>query len=255
MVETLKNTSALVKFPGASDRLYIVGRTGSGKTQAGLWHLSGHNFTEQAGLIVDTKGDKKIAQLCAEIPQIKTIDVNDTPDKPGLYRVRPLPTPDDAIRLDALFRRIWERENCLVYIDEGYAIEVTDAFNSILTQGRDKNIPVIVLSQRPAWITKFVESEADFVQVFNLNRFDDRKKIAGVVPPLANKEYLGTNYRLAPYCSYWYNVADDSLVEFGPVPDFPKIINTFRARFPPEQAQFAPEPGAPSRKVARYRVV
>lgn len=44
------------------------------------------------------------------------------------------------------------------------------------------------------------------------------------------------DYRLERYCSYWYNVSDDQLVQLGPVPSTPAIINSFRAKFPPNGA-------------------
>ena len=224
-----------VKFPGPTDRVYIIGRTGSGKTTAGMWHLSGHDFSRQPWVIVNTKGDKLINRL-AEIPDVKTITVNETPGDTGLYHVRPKPT-EEADELDAFFGRIWDKENCGVYIDEGYTIEKTDKMISILTQGRDRHIPVIVLTQRPAWITKFVESEADFVQLFDLSRKDDRKNVGGLMP--LSKAYINREYRLAPFCSYWYNVKEDELRQFGPVPNSAVILDTFRVSLPPRPAQEA----------------
>lgn len=216
-----------ISFPGPTDRTAVIGRTGSGKTTAAAWHLSGKNFDAQPWLIVNTKGDPFLEQIAA-IEGVKTIGVDATPGDKGLYIVSPLPEQQDE--LDALFKRIWAKQNCGVYIDEGYMIERTDGLNALLTQGRTRQIPMIVLSQRPAWISKFVFSEADFVQLFNLQRLEDRKNVAGFVP-------VDKNYRLAKFCSYWYNVGDDRLVQFGPVPDHDAIINTFRAKFPPEQAQ------------------
>lgn len=217
------------KFPGPTDRTYIIGRSGSGKTTAALWHLSGNNFDVQPWVMINTKGDSNINELVAEIKGIKTIDIGDTPGNKGLYHVRPYPDTE-ALELDAFLGRIWHKGNCGVLIDEGYMIDEDRNLKALLTQGRDKNIPMIVLTQRPTWITKFVESEANFVQLFNLSRLDDRKNVSGLVP-------VDKNYRLDRYCSYWYNVDEHSLVKFEPVPNKPAIIKTFRAKFPPEQAQ------------------
>jgi hypothetical protein len=230
-----------VKFPGPEDRTAVIGRTGSGKTTAAAWHLSGKDFERQPWLIVDTKGDPFLNRI-RQIEGVKTIGVLDTPGDNGLYIVSPLPA--EQIELDAMFRRIWEKQNCGVYIDEGYMIETTDGLNALLTQGRTRRIPMIILSQRPAWITKFVFSEADYVQLFNLQRLEDRKNVAGLVP-------VDKNYRLAKYCSYWYNVADDDLREFLPVPSNAVILDTFRAKFPPEQAQAGQPPAVRKRVAAR----
>lgn len=231
-----------VKFPGPTDRVYIIGRTGSGKTTAALWHLSGKDFNLQPWVVVNTKGDTKINELAA-IEGVKTISVNDTPGDRGLFHVRPHPD-DEAEELDAFFGRIWEKTNCGVFVDEGYMIQIDNKLNSLLTQGRDRRIPMMVLTQRPTWITKFVESEADYVQLFGLSRRDDRKNVMGLVP-------VDRDYRLAPHCSYWYNVSEDSLVQFGPVPKSSTILDSFRAKFPPDDAQ---QPEADASKVQRQPV-
>lgn len=231
-----------VKFPGPTDRLYIIGRSGSGKTTGALWHLSGKNFDAQPWVIVNTKGDSKINAL-VELPGIQTISVDATPGDKGLYHVRPHPR-EEADKLDAFFARIWDKGNTGLLIDEGYMIQNEEHLNALLTQGRDKYIPMIVLTQRPTWITKFVESEANFVQLFNLARADDRKNVAGLVP-------VSKHYRLAPHCSYWYNVDQDELVQFGPVPNMPAILETFRAKFPPEPAQPGEQPVLKRRVPAR----
>jgi hypothetical protein len=237
----------VIKFPGPDDRLYILGRTKQGKTTAALWHLSGHDFRSQPWCIFDTKGDPNIDWLCNSLPQIKEIGVFDTPGETGLYHVRP--TRDQMQEVDAMLGRIWDNQNCGVFIDEGYTIIPNSNLIACLTQGRTRKIPMIVLTQRPAWITKFVESEADFVQVFNLSRRDDRKKVADVV------HGLNVDYRLDRYCSYWYNVGDDELVQFGPVPDKTVILQNFRASLPPEDDADAQPIGQPERQSAGKRVI
>lgn len=218
-----------LKWPGPTDRLAVIGRTGSGKTTAAAWHLTGKDYTQQPWVIVNTKGDPLLNEIGA-FERVHKLSVNDTPGEMGLHIVSP--RPDESVALDAFFGRIWEKQNCGIYIDEGYMIDVTTNLNACLTQGRSRRIPMIILSQRPAWITKFVFSEADYVQLFNLQRLEDRKSVAGLVP-------VDKNYRLDKHCSYWYNVGDNELVELGPVPDKPAILESFRGSLPPERP---PEP-------------
>lgn len=235
-----------VKWPGPTDRVAVLGRTGSGKTTLAAWLLSGHDFDAQPALIVNTKGDKLLNEIAA-MDGVVTIDVaTQTPGERGLYHVRP--NPDQAQELNELFRRVWEKENCLVYIDEGYMVEIPDWFNALLTQGRSKHISMIVLSQRPAWISKYVFSECDFISLFNLQIADDRKTAAGFVP-------VSKDYRLAKYHSYWYNVSDNELAQFAPVPNSAVILDTFRAKFPPKQAADEPENSVQVLRPTRARVV
>lgn len=218
-------------WPGPSDRTAIVGRTGSGKTVAGAWHLSGKDFNSQPWFALNTKGDPLLNQIAA-IEGVKSLEIEQpVPNEPGLYIINT--RPDQGIEIDTFLGRMWERQNCGLYVDEGYMLDVIDNFNALLTQGRSRNCPIIVLSQRPAWISKFVFSEADFVQLFNLQIQDDRKKIGQLVP-------VDKDYRLRKHHSYWYNVGDDTLVELQPVPPPAAILSRFRAKF-----AAAPRPEAP----------
>lgn len=219
-----------VKWPGPTDRTLVLGRTGSGKTTAATWLLSGVNFDVQPWLMVNTKSDKAINHI-AEIDGVKTITVDQTPGDKGLYHVSPLNTQSDE--LNAMLGRIWEKENCGIFIDEIYMIGNTDNLNALLTQGRSRRCPMIVCSQRPAWCSKFVFSESDYVMLFNLQRLEDRKTIGGLVP-------VDKNYRLEKHCSFWYNVADNEIATFDPVPNSARILDTFRAKFPPNDAQYQP---------------
>jgi len=231
-------------FPGPTDRVAILGRTGSGKTTFAGWLLSGSSFDTQPWVIINTKSDPFLNEI-AMIEGVQEISVYDTPGEKGLYIVSPLPAEREE--LDAFFYRIWEKQNCGVYIDEGYMIERTDGLNALLTQGRSRRIPMIVLSQRPAWITKFVFSEADFFSLFQLTRREDRKAATDIIP-------VSIDYRLAEHCSFWYNVSKNEVVQLGPVPDKPIILDTFRAKFPPEPA-LADAPLEPVPKRVTHKVV
>lgn len=208
--------------PDGTQHIYIMGRNGTGKTQAGMWHLSRQNFAKKTWVMVDTKGEGMIAQI-AKMDGAQVIQLTDTPKKPGLYIVRTLPHQADNGELENFLYRMWARENVGLYFDEGYMVGDSDMFKTLLTQGRSKHIPMIVLTQRPAWITRFAVSEASFYQIFWLNDAEDRKRIQKFVP-------YDLDQRLPEYHSLWYDVIRDRVSILKPVPPRDTILEGFKSQ-------------------------
>ena len=208
-----------MNFPGDTDRLTIVGATGSGKTVAGMYHLSRRPLDRQIWIVYDFKRDDLINEI--ESAQHVALD-SPLPDRPGLYIVHPRPGEEDAV--DAHMFAIWERENIGVYVDEGYMIGSNSAgFRALLTQGRSKHIPMITLSQRPVYMDRFVFSESQFFQVFRLQHNDDVKSAQKFIPHDLSK-------LLPRYHSYYYDAVDNRLVVLSPVPDRDAILDTFDSK-------------------------
>jgi len=209
------------RLPTKSNRTAVVGRTGTGKTRFGMWLLSTAPFDKVPFVVIDYK----LEGLFAQTDRIKEIGLDEVPKHPGLYIMRPTSFDDDAV--EAWFLKIHARENVGTYVDEGYGIDRhSKGLRSVLTQGRSKNLPVIFLSQRPAWISPFVFSEADFLAIFPLTKPEDQKKIREIVPgdPF---EVLAA---LPPYHSYWYDVARNTGFNMLPVPGDDDILNTIEDR-------------------------
>jgi|HubBroStandDraft_5_1064220.scaffolds.fasta_scaffold31237_4 hypothetical protein len=208
-----------MNFPGDTDRLTIVGATGSGKTQAGMYHLSRRNIDTGIWIVYDFKRD----ELINEIESAQHIEMTSPlPERPGLYVVHPRPGNEDVV--DEHMFRIWDRENIGVYVDEGYMVGNRSAgFRALLTQGRSKHIPMIVLSQRPVYMDKFVFSESQFFQVFRLQHDDDVSSAQKFIP-------FDLSERLPQYHSYYYDVVSNRLVVLSPVPDRDAILDTFATK-------------------------
>jgi|SRR5579859_7644995 len=213
-----------MRFPNDTQRHAIVGATGSGKTQAALWHLSGRSYDIQPWIVYDFKYD----ELINEIPGAVELDVNARiPERPGIYIVHPHPA--QSVEVDSQFWQIWEQENTGVFIDEGYMIgRDSPAFRALLTQGRSKHIPIITLSQRPTWIDRFILSESEFHQVFRLQHAKDREAVQSFIPHKMKD-------RLPEYHSYYYDVGADKMNTLYPCPPKEKILQTFARRMPTQQ--------------------
>ena len=211
-----------MNFPDDSQRISIVGATGSGKTQAALWHLSQRSYDEMPWIIYNTKSDASIDA----IPYAREIEIDQIPVEPGVFIVKPLPSQREETEAHQL--AIWERGNMGVYIDEGYAMgSNNDAFRALLTQGRSRRIPMIVLSQRPVWLDRFVFSESEYFQVFRLQHAKDRAAMEEIVP--------GSLERLPPYYSWYYDAIGNRLVSMRPVPSIRHIHGTFAHRLAPRR--------------------
>lgn len=211
-----------MRLPNDSNRLLVLGRTGSGKTVAGVWHLSKRAYNRRPWIVLNQKGDA----LIDAIPGTVEMDIADKPPKqPGIYIVRPIPDIDDDA-LDRLMCNCWERGNIGLYFDEGYMLpRGSRGLRLIQTQGRSLRVPTITLSQRPVWLDRFVFSEADFIQLFHLNDDRDKLTIASFMPRDAKQD-------LPQYHSWYYDVPKNNLLALQPVPMEDEILNRFDVQKP-----------------------
>lgn len=209
-----------ILWPGDRHRITIIGKTGSGKTQGAAWLLAHRSYDVMPWIVLNWKHD----ELLNDIPGTKEMTVTaKVPKRPGLYMTHP--TPADADAVDDLLWRAWERENVGIYVDEGYMISPRSAaFQAVLTQGRSKRLPVILCTQRPAWVTRFAFSEADFIQLYQLTDTRDTKIVKQFMP-------LPIETRLpAPYYSWWWDNARNYKAVLQPVPDRNTILDAFHSR-------------------------
>ena len=210
-----------MRFPGDTERHVIVGATGSGKTQAALWHLSHRSYDTKPWVIYNYKRDTSIDA----IPGSQDLPIDQIPKEPGIYITHPLPDEDVEPQMWAL----WNKGNVGIYADEGYMIGRNNkAFRAMLTQGRSRHIPMIVLSQRPVWMDRFVFSEAEYHQIFRLQHRKDRDAVAQFVPADLEK-------RLPDYHSYYYDVGANHVYVLRPVPSLQHIHATFQDRLAGER--------------------
>lgn len=224
------------RLPNDTQRTTILGKNGTGKSRAAVWHLAHKDFDSMPWLVLNHKREA----LINSIPGAQFVGLDWQPSEatPGLYIVQPTPGLDDDVVTDLLWR-VYETENVGLYIDEGYMLNPRDnAMNAIYTQGRSKHIPAITLSQRPSRISRFAISEADFFQVFYLADRRDRKTLEEFIP-LDFESLMGARAgearALPDFHSIYYDVGRNDIFTMGPVPDENEIMEVFRAKLiPPE---------------------
>lgn len=216
--------NANFEFPRPTHRTSIVGRTGSGKTQAASWILSEANFDQQPWYILDFKRE----ELFAGIPYIREHDINDKLiAEPGLNIIRPIPGQDDEV--EHFLWRVHQQGHVGIYLDEAYMVDkFSKALRACLTQGRALHIPMINLTQRPVDVQRYTFSEADHHVIFHLNDIRDRKTVEQYVP-------LDFDRRLPDYWSRWYDVGRNMTWQVQPAPGRDKIIDRFEERLRPEK--------------------
>ncbi len=163
------------------------------------------NFDKRPWVIFDYKVEEAINS----IDRAERIDVGYVPKHPGLYVVNPLPTDTEIV--DAYLTAIWDHEKIGLYFDEGYMIPNDAGLVACLTQGRSKQIPAIMLTQRPVSISRFAFSEANFFQVFSMIDVRDKQTVKGFAP-------INFNVRLPEFSSFYYDVGKDRLNIMLPVP-------------------------------------
>lgn len=199
-------------LPGNMDRLTEIGCTGSGKTVAALWQLSKKDFKEMPWIILDFKRE--------DFHKVKARKIGyDIPQDGGLFIIQP--RLDEKKKLEDFLWKVWDSRGIGIYIDEAYMVEYMGAnepFIAILTQGRSKFIPMINLAQRPSWISRFVISEAQFIQVFDLTDLRDYETLENFMPGVAGR-------KLPRFHSWYWDVVRKQLVQFLPVPPKDEIIS------------------------------
>lgn len=205
-------------------RAVIVGRTGSGKSSLASFVL---RHSPSQWLILNPKGTAAYNNL----PDAITIHALDygkiiramkETNKGGGARYRfinIIPSRQHA-GFDALDECIgWLHDNYIgvgLVADELYTLHKNgrpgDGLMAWLTRGRELKQSFLGLTQRPAWISKFIFSEADYIGEMSLTIREDRKTMyenTGVEAMLNN---------IPQYEWLWYDVAREKLRHFNPVP-------------------------------------
>jgi hypothetical protein len=211
------------QLPDDSSHSILVGKNGSGKTQALAWQLAYRSWDAMPWIVLNTKNDRLLNRIGA----VELEPSANIPREPGLYMMRPLPHDDVQ---NEILMRAWSQENTGVVIDELYNLPKNQLpLRIVLSQGRSKYCPLIMCVQRPVHVDLAVWSECNYAQVFKLTTEEDRDTIERRVNPRGRAHPLPWQ-DVIRYHSMWIDQTCDSVTIMRPVPSETEILSTYRAR-------------------------
>ena len=174
-----------------SDRAFIVGTTGSGKTTLARALLCNRPDV----VIVDPKGGFEWDSTYR--PKAGGLITDDFALVQGWEGPAPIiyrPTIAVAAHgMEPFWHWVWERRHTLVYIDEAAMLcptrgVIPGGLARAIQQGRQREISVWSATQRPANIPVPLLSESEHVFTFRLRNPDDLKRMADYTDPAIRNE-------------------------------------------------------------------
>ena len=202
----------------------MIGRTGSGKSHFSSWLLSTQNYDEIPWVIIDFKNEDK--DIINKIPRLMYLRYSDPiPERPGVYMLKP--RSNETEELSEWLERVLDHGGVGLFFDEVFPVgQHNKGFNTIMMQGRSREVPIIVCTQRPANVSTYCFSEATFYYIFDLTRVSDRKKINEEIPRIPR------DYQLDKHRSIYYHVPEKVLLPVSPAPDERTILASIDAKNP-----------------------
>jgi len=185
----------------SSERVFICGKTGSGKTTLAKYLL----FPAKHLIVIDGKDSQDLREEW-NLTDYRKGDLDKI--KTGKdFRIRLVNNMEDII---TVLNVAYEYGYCLIYIDEVTATippqtKPAPIFNDIWTRGRSRKIGGWSNTQRPTQIPLFFLSEAEHDFVFRMNLENDRKRMADII----GKKVLEPPKD--KYGFFYYNLNDDKL--------------------------------------------
>lgn len=187
------------------DRVFIAGKTGSGKTKLAEQLLSAFPHVvvlDNKGLFGTNRETKEFYLARQGYGLCRSLD--DLPAFAEQYdRIVYRPEPElegnkieFKAEMDAFFWWIYNRENCICYVDEATAVSdsynILPGHNAVMKRGREKNVGCWNSSQQPVNVHNTLISEAEHYFVFRTQLESHREKLAGFMGDVVKREIPGS---------------------------------------------------------------
>lgn len=192
-----------------NERLFIAGKTGSGKTYLMKWLTR----SVKRFVVLDGKGSLYDWGLDDwETDKQERLEFFNGGN--GRFRVPPPHRIDAQAYYSNLMGLLYEIGNLTIYIDELYAIvdpgsKPTPEFNAIYTRGREFGLGVWSSTQRPVFVPLVAISESEAFICFRLNLIEDRKRMAGYMSPAVINQVRDPH-------GFYYMRAEDEAPRYNP---------------------------------------
>lgn len=217
----------MTMFLKRGERGLLVGKTGSGKTQNGLFQIMHSDLWPV--IIFDTKIEDAFFSVPVDDEKLILIEGLDDfikyaktkrKDLHDYILVRPLGNEyTEPEILDEYMKVVYDSFGaCLLYIDEVVNLHKNGRalphLMNVLCRGRSRGKTTLMGSQRPAMISRSCLTETDRFYMHKLTDMRDRKTLAEVVPDF-------DKYQPPPEYHFWhYSHKDHETCElFKPVPE------------------------------------
>lgn len=195
-------------------RIAVFGRSGSGKTYFTRYAIL--RSSNMRWIVLDTKHDPEFDDWSPEDGLVTMDKLARLWRERAIVVVRPRPHQCVPVILDAYLGDLHEGfERIGVSIDETYQVafgsRAGPGLTGLITRGRVRKQSVILGSQRPSWVPRFVFTEANGYVIMNLTLLVDRK---------ATYEMTGKDRvlsRVEPRHWLYYDIGDDKLTAYKPV--------------------------------------
>jgi hypothetical protein len=170
------------------ERVFLTGKTDSGKTYAARYFLE----DVERLVVLDPKVSDSIRKWRLA-PWDKDAQRALMNGKPVRARVIFPITEDPENFWNEILFHCWNAGNVTIYIDEVYLLKPEGGgfpryLSLAYTTGRERGVGTWASSQRPAFVPMVLMSEAEHVFGFRLNREDDRITLAKNTHPAMGQE-------------------------------------------------------------------